>query len=80
MRMGNPMTVIVEDAVQPDVMPVDNDNKTFLVPLPQVPTEKKNDFKMRDTFWFILLRLQKRYSCSVSKSSYKRRICKSNEP
>lgn len=39
-QKDNPKTVIVEDAVQLDVMPADNDNKTFLVPLPQVPTEK----------------------------------------
>lgn len=40
-QTDNPKTVTVGDAVQLDVMPADNDNKTFLVPLPQVPTGKK---------------------------------------
>lgn len=44
-RRDNPTMVTEEDAVQLDVMPADNDNKTFLVPLPQVPTETKKSYE-----------------------------------
>lgn len=61
-RMDNPKMVIAVDAVQLDVKPADNDNKTFLVPLPQVPTEKEKRFTVSEGFCSVTFHLHVMYS------------------